>query len=331
MIIGASLAGAKAAETLRDEGFAGRVVLIGEESELPYERPPLSKGYLLGNDPRDGGRVHDAGWYAENHVELRTGHRRRRHRHRPPADHPASGRLAALRQAAARHRVAGPDADHSRRRTWRACTTCAPWTRRTRCWRASAPAARGGRRRRLDRAGDRGGRPAPRLRVTVVEMDSLPLRRVLGDEVAAIYRDLHSRTASTSGSAPGSASSRATDGHVTGVLLADGTVLPADLVVVGVGIRPAVELAESAGLRVDNGIVADARAADLRRHIWACGRRRVLVPSAAEHPDPGRALGERAERRPGRRPVDARPSRITRRCRTSSPTSTTWAWSTRGG
>jgi len=73
VIIGASLAGAKAAETLRDEGFTGRIVLIGEESELPYERPPLSKGYLLGNDPRDGGRVHDADWYAENHVELRLG------------------------------------------------------------------------------------------------------------------------------------------------------------------------------------------------------------------------------------------------------------------
>ena len=70
VIAGASLAGAKAAETLRDEGFDGDIVLIGAEPERPYERPPLSKGYLLGNDPRDSVYVHPAGWYAENGVDL---------------------------------------------------------------------------------------------------------------------------------------------------------------------------------------------------------------------------------------------------------------------
>ena len=71
MIIGASLAGAKAAETLRAR-VHGRVVLVGDETELPYERPPLSKGYLLGKEPRDKAYVHDADWYAQNNVELRS-------------------------------------------------------------------------------------------------------------------------------------------------------------------------------------------------------------------------------------------------------------------
>src|SRR6266478_8031061 len=73
VIAGASLAGAKAAETLRDEGFDGDIVLIGAEAERPYERPPLSKGYLLGIDSRDSVYVHAADWYAEHGVDLREG------------------------------------------------------------------------------------------------------------------------------------------------------------------------------------------------------------------------------------------------------------------
>src|SRR5215813_10837945 len=73
VIVGASLAGAKAAETLRAEGFTGRVVLIGDETDRPYERPPLSKEYLLGTAERDKAFVHDAPWYAANSVELMLG------------------------------------------------------------------------------------------------------------------------------------------------------------------------------------------------------------------------------------------------------------------
>ena len=73
MIVGAGLAGAKAAETLREEGFQGRVVLLGAEDELPYERPPLSKQYLLGAAPREEAYVHPREFYAENEIELLTG------------------------------------------------------------------------------------------------------------------------------------------------------------------------------------------------------------------------------------------------------------------
>ena len=74
VIAGASLTGAKAAETLRDEGFDGDIVLLGSEPERPYERPPLSKGYLLGNDERDSVYVHPADWYAKHDVDLRMLH-----------------------------------------------------------------------------------------------------------------------------------------------------------------------------------------------------------------------------------------------------------------
>src|SRR5919108_4429153 len=73
VIVGASLTGAKAAETLREEGFGGRIVLIGEEVERPYERPPLSKGFLLGQEPREKAHVHEADWYDKQGVELRLG------------------------------------------------------------------------------------------------------------------------------------------------------------------------------------------------------------------------------------------------------------------
>src|SRR5262252_1448019 len=73
VIVGASLAGAKAAETLREEGFAGPIMLIGQELERPYERPPLSKGYLLGRDEKSTIYVHDEGWYDEHDVDLRLG------------------------------------------------------------------------------------------------------------------------------------------------------------------------------------------------------------------------------------------------------------------
>ena len=93
VIAGASLAGAKAAETLRDEGFDGDIVLIGAEQERPYERPPLSKGYLLGSDPRDSVYVHPADWYAEHNVDLHRGH----HGH---GDRPRRAHLATTGPAA---------------------------------------------------------------------------------------------------------------------------------------------------------------------------------------------------------------------------------------
>src|SRR5688500_1704731 len=73
VIVGAGLAGAKAAEALRDEGFDGRVVLLGDEPEQPYERPPLSKDYLRGESPREKAHVHPEAFYSDHGIELQTG------------------------------------------------------------------------------------------------------------------------------------------------------------------------------------------------------------------------------------------------------------------
>ena len=82
VIVGASLAGATAAEELRTDGWTGGIVLIGSETELPYERPPLSKGVLLGKDQTEVAQLHDQQWYDDNNIDLRLGTDRHRDRHR---------------------------------------------------------------------------------------------------------------------------------------------------------------------------------------------------------------------------------------------------------
>ena len=112
VIAGASLAGAKAAETLRDEGFDGQIVLLGAEPERPYERPPLSKGYLLGNDELDSVYVHPAEWYAEHDVDLRMGVTVTGiDRARPAAISGLGRQHHSLRQAAPDHRRVAPAAE----------------------------------------------------------------------------------------------------------------------------------------------------------------------------------------------------------------------------
>ena len=204
VIVGASLAGAKAAETLREEGFTGRVVLIGEETEPPYERPPLSKGYLLGAEPAgEGLRRTNRSGTPSNGIEWRAGTARGRswisqpaRSHRTPTD------TVALRQAAAGHR--------SRVRTLTAPGSDLQGVRYLRTLDQSDALLEGFREGAhvvVIGAGWIGLETAAAARqhgcaVTVVEMDSLPLRRVLGDEVATVYRDLHAAHGSTSGSAP---------------------------------------------------------------------------------------------------------------------------------
>ncbi|MCP2321781.1 3-phenylpropionate/trans-cinnamate dioxygenase ferredoxin reductase subunit [Hamadaea flava] len=271
VIVGASLAGAKAAETLRAEGFTGRVVLIGEETELPYERPPLSKGYLLGNDPRDGGQVHDQPWYAEQNIDLRLGTRVvavDRHAHTVAlADGqsvPYDRLLLATGSRVRRLDVPGsensgvrylrtlPDSDQLRadlKPGTQVVVVGAGWIGLE-----VAAAAR-----------------SHGCTVAVIETESLPLRRVLGDELGGLYRDLHAGHGVEFHLDSGVREFGGLDGQVTDVVLTDGTEIPADLIVVGVGIRPATELAEACGLDLDNGIAVDSHLRTSDPDIFACG------------------------------------------------------------
>jgi NADPH-dependent 2,4-dienoyl-CoA reductase/sulfur reductase-like enzyme len=271
VIVGASLAGAKAAEQLRTDGFAGRIVLVGAEPELPYERPPLSKGYLLGKESLDKAYVHDADWYRANEVTLCLGVRATAI---DPAAHTVTlstgdpltydKLLLTTGSTPRRLNLAGGDAEGI-------------YYLRTMPDSTSLRAAlRPGAQVVVIGAGWIGLEVAAAARehgasVTVVEVDSLPLRRVLGDEVATIYADLHRAHDVEFRFGAGIKEFATVDERLTHVVLDDETELPADLAVVGVGIRPEVELAQAAGLVVDNGIVTDDRLATSDPDIFAAG------------------------------------------------------------
>ncbi|SCG70371.1 NAD(P)/FAD-dependent oxidoreductase [Micromonospora inositola] len=269
-IVGAGLAGAKAAQTLREAGFDGRVLLLGAEPERPYERPPLSKGLLLGTTQRRDVYVHDAGWYETNNVELRTATRvtgiDRAARQVTLADgerHAYDKLLLATGSTPRRLDVPGADLDGVR------------YLRTLADFDGIAEALTDQARLVVIGAGWIGLEIAAAARqrgaaVTVVETADLPLQRVLGDEVARVFADLHRRHGVTFHFGAEVRQLRGT-GRVSSVLLADGTQLAADTVVVGVGIHPDVRLAEAAGLKVDNGVVTDATLRTSDPHIYAAG------------------------------------------------------------
>ena len=276
VIIGASLTGAKAAESLRAEGFNGRIVLIGEESELPYERPPLSKGYLLGNDPKESAYVHPAEWYSTHRIELRLGTRvealdARGHRIRCSTGEEISYDKLLLATGSLVSTLDTPGAHASNVYSLRRFADSE---------RIKAVISEQ-KKLLIIGAGWIGLEVAAAARingctVTVVEGGQLPLRRVLGDELAAVFRDLHIehgvdfrfgvrvqefRTNRDDAGAE----------LVTGAVLTDGSALEADAVVVGIGITPATELAEAAGLEVSNGVLVDAGLKTSAADIYASG------------------------------------------------------------
>ncbi len=312
LIVGASLAGAKAAETLRHEGFEGRVVLVGAEDERPYERPPLSKDYLRGEAGRERVYVHGEDFYAEHDIELRLG--------RTAVDMNASLREVALDDGerlrydrlllatgAEPRRLAIPggeldgvhylrsvdDADVLRERLDRGGAVVvvgAGWI--------GAEVAASARQRGLE--------------VTVVAPDRVPLERVLGREVGGVYRDIHTehgvrmlmgtRVEAFEG-----------DGAVERVRTSDGRHLECDFVVVGIGVQPRTRLAARAGLSIGDGILVDEQLQTTAPGVFAAGD-----VAGAQHPfyrrtDPRRALGQRPPPGAGGRAQHARRSRALRR------------------
>jgi 3-phenylpropionate/trans-cinnamate dioxygenase ferredoxin reductase component len=277
VVVGASLAGATAAQTLREAGFDGSVVLVGEEPSRPYERPPLSKGYLLGNDERDSIFVHPQDWYDEHHVELRLGTTatsidRDAHEVRLSDGVTLPYTRLLLTTGSAPRRLDVPGADlkgvHYLRRVEDTDALREAFADKPRV------VVIGGGWIGLETAA--AARQAG-MEVSLVEMAELPLLRVLGPEVAQVFADLHREHGVDLRLDTGVAELLGKDGRVVGVRLDDGTdstegtVLPADLVLVGVGIAPRTDLAEQAGLEVSNGIDTDEHLRTADPAIWAAG------------------------------------------------------------
>ena len=270
VIVGAGMAGGKAAETLREEGFEGRVVLLGGEPERPYERPPLSKDYLRGESERAGVYLQeDAGWYDEHDVELR------------PSTHVESLDVAARAVVLAggeridydalllttgaepkRPPIPGTDLDavHVLRTLedsdvlrgvldtgGRLVVVGAGWI--------GSEVSASARERGMD--------------VALVEPQSVPLEGVLGPELGAFYRDVHADHGVQLHLGTGVEAIEG-DGRAERVRTSDGTVLDCTAVLLAVGVAPRTQLAEDV-LDVDNGILVDASLRASADGVFAAG------------------------------------------------------------
>lgn len=270
VIVGASLAGAKAAQELRERGFDGRIVLVGAELERPYERPPLTKAFLRGESEREKAYVHAAGFYAENDIELEMGNA-------VAAIDPGAGRVTLadgralgferlLLTTGAEPRpieVDGAaldgvyylrtlaDCDVLRERLevgGRVVVVGAGWI--------GSEFAASARQRGLD--------------VTIVDPVALPNERIFGPEIGAFYRDVHVKhgVEMVLGESVAALLGKRT---VTAVRTSGGREIACDFVLVGIGVTPRVQLAQQAGLDVDNGVlVSDALQASAS-NVFAAG------------------------------------------------------------
>jgi 3-phenylpropionate/trans-cinnamate dioxygenase ferredoxin reductase component len=271
VIVGASLAGAKAAETLREEGFDGAVVLIGAEDQLPYERPPLSKGYLLGKDARDSIFVHDAGWYPEHDVDLRLATTVRSidrpgHRVELAGGEQVPYDRLLITTGAAPRRLGIPGADLGGVLYLR---TAADSER-------LQAALRGGGKVVIAGAGWIGLETAAAAReygceVTIVEPEAVPLQRSVGPELGEVFAKLHRSHGVTFRFGEGLSELTGPGGAVTAAVTSAGEELPADIVIIAVGVTPNAEVAADAGLEVSNGILVDEALRTSDPDIFAAG------------------------------------------------------------
>jgi 3-phenylpropionate/trans-cinnamate dioxygenase ferredoxin reductase subunit len=285
VIVGAALAGAKGAEALREEGFEGRVVLIGSEPELPYERPPLSKEYLRGEAPREKARVHEEGFYEQNDIELRTGTTVSAIDTAASEVELADGERLGydrllLATGAEPRRLGVPGADLDGVHYLRDLGDSDA---------IAARLAQGSGRVAVIGAGWIGSEVAASARVkglevALVEMADVPLERVLGREVGEIYANVH-RDHGVDLHLGATLEAFEGAGRVERVKLAGGAAVDCDFVVVGVGVTPRAELAERAGLEVGDGILVSKRLETSAAGVFAAGD-----VANAFHPFYGRKL-----------------------------------------
>ncbi|MFZ0168187.1 MAG: FAD-dependent oxidoreductase, partial [Candidatus Dormiibacterota bacterium] len=264
-------AGAKAAEGLRTEGFEGRIVLIGEEDERPYERPPLSKDYLLGKSGKEKIYVHPEAWYRDHDVELRLG---------SPVIAVDRSLLQVVLQGDERipydQLLLTTGSSPRRLRIPGADLEGVLYLRKVQDCEAIKAAFASSRQVAIIGGGWIGLETAAAARaadceVTLLETARLPLLGVLGSELAEFYATLHVEHGVDVRTGVEVAEIVGREQRASGVRLADGSQIDADAVVVGVGITPNTELAETAGLTIDNGVLVDEYLRSSDPKVFAAG------------------------------------------------------------
>lgn len=271
VVIGAGQAGASLVAKLRSEGFDGDITLIGAEPQPPYQRPPLSKAYLLGEMALERLYLRPREWYDDNRISLRTG-----------------CRVVALDTQAQTVTLDGGDklsydalafATGSHPRTLPA--EIGGQLDGVYCVRdladadAMAPEFAAGRRALIIGGGYIGLEAAAvaakrGVKVTLVEMADRILQRVAAPETSDFFRALHESHGVDIREGVG-LTWLTGEGRVTGAVLTDGTELEVDFAIVGVGIVPATAVAETAGIKCDNGIVTNGQGRTSDPHVWAAG------------------------------------------------------------
>ncbi|SDD50753.1 NAD(P)/FAD-dependent oxidoreductase [Actinokineospora iranica] len=289
VIVGTGLAGASAAGTLRERGFLGEIVLAGRDPHRPYELPALSKAILLG-DADEPEWVHDEDFYDEHNIDLRTGteiaglHLGERAVVDGDGEHIPYDRLI-LATGSAPRTLPIPGADLAGLRTLRTLDDSL----------SLRDALGAGVRVVIVGAGWIGCEAAAAARahdaeVTVVEPLPLPLHKTVGPEVGEVFRDLHAANGVTWRLNTGVTAFTGAEGVVTKVVLDDGTTLPADVVLVGVGASPRLELAKAAGLELSDSVAGGGVAVDATLRTSAPGVYAVGDIAAHFHPRYGRRV-----------------------------------------
>lgn len=285
VIVGGGLAGVKTAEALRTSGFEGSISIVAAEDQLPYERPPLSKEYLMGKAEFSAQVVHPEEWFAENNVDLLR-----------------KTRATAIDRIAKRVELSGGStleynklvlATGSRPRKIPLPGSDAQGVHYLRT-KNNADALRSmfgeGKHLVLVGGGWIGLEVAAAARtagtnVTILERLPLPLYPILGQEIAQVFADLHRSHGVDLHTSVDVKEIRTKDGVLTGVELGSGEVFPADAVVIAVGAIPSVELAQEAGIDVDNGVLVDEALRSSDPDIFAVGD-----IANQQHPFMGRRL-----------------------------------------
>lgn len=269
-VVGASLAGAKAAEAARESGFEGRIVLIGDEPAAPYERPPLSKGILRGDQDRTAAQVHPDGYYEDHDIERVTDRATALDVTARTIELAAGDRLtfdtAILATGAAPRALYVPGAELDGVHYLRTIDDSV----------RLRDAIRAGGRVAVIGAGWIGSEVAASARqmgadVLLIDPALVPLQRTLGEEIGGVFRELHAANGVELRLGTGV---KALQGSKTveAVVLDDGSTVPVDVTVVGIGVTPRTGLAHaSQRLSVNDGIVVDAHLQTDVEGIYAAG------------------------------------------------------------